>query len=104
MSFRVSSRILYVLNSQLGICSLAYDQRQDAYLKLGGEDQDTLGALELFEYTQHLLGELVNEEDLPRKHDGDVDLVNQGVVHDLVLPSEENVLRVDVPGVPLQVI
>ena len=88
MSFRVSTRILNVLDSQLGLCALAYDQRQDANLELGGEDQDTLGALELFEDAQHLLCELVNEKDLPRKHDRDVDLVYQGVVHDLVLSPE----------------
>jgi hypothetical protein len=88
MSFGISTRILYVLYCQLGLCPLAYDQRQDPYLEFGGEDQDTLGTLEFFEDAQHLLCELVNEEDLPRKHDGDVDLVNKGVVHDLVLPSE----------------
>ncbi len=63
-----------------------------------------MGALEFFEDAQNLLCELINEEDLPRKHNRDVDLVNQGVVHDLVLSSEKDVFGVDVPGVPLQVI
>ena len=88
MSFRLSSRVLYVLDSQLGLSPLANDQRQDAYLEFGGEDQDTLGALEFFEDAQDLLCELVNEIDLPRKHNRDVYLVNQGVVHDFVLPSK----------------
>ena len=49
MSFGVSPRILYVLDGQLGLCALANNEWQDAYLEFGGEDEDTLGALEFFE-------------------------------------------------------